>query len=235
MTSSTSTALAASDAQGIWFLNRATGLVLLALFTLSLVLGVLASSRRLPSWWPIFLGNELHRKISVLSLSFLVVHIFTAVADSFVDIDVVDVFVPFLTPYRPFWMALGTLATDLLIAVLVSTALRSRMSEHAWRFVHALSYLMWPLALMHGLGVGTDTRSPVVLALNAICVGLVVAAVVWRLMTADALGPGLRVVGITTTVVVSAGVAIWLTVGPLASGWSDKAGTPPPPKAQGSK
>ena len=235
MTPPTITALVASETQGIWFLNRATGLVLLALFTLSLVLGVLASSRRLPSWWPIFLGNELHRKISVFSMIFLGMHIVTAVADSFVDIDVVDVFVPFLTPYRPFWMALGTLATDLLIAVLVTTALRSRMSERAWRVVHALSYLMWPLALMHGLGIGTDTHSLAVLALNAVCVGLVVAAVVWRLVTADALGVGPRVVGIATTIAVTAGVALWLTVGPLASGWSEKAGTPPPANAQGSK
>ena len=235
MTPPTITALVASETQGIWFLNRATGLVLLALFTLSLVLGVLASSRRLPSWWPIFLGNELHRKISVFSMIFLGMHIVTAVADSFVDIDVVDVFVPFLTPYRPFWMALGTLATDLLIAVLVTTALRSRMSERAWRVVHALSYLMWPLALMHGLGIGTDTHSLAVLALNAVCVGLVVAAVVWRFVTADALGVGPRVVGIATTIAVTAGVALWLTVGPLASGWSEKAGTPSPANAQGPK
>ena len=226
-------ALLPSATQGIWFLNRATGLVLLALLTLSLVLGVVASSRRVPSWWPLFLGNELHRRISVFSLAFLVVHIITAVVDSFVDIDVFDVFIPFLTPYRPLWLALGTLGTDILIAVLITTTVRTRMSERQWRTTHSLSYLMWPLALVHGLGIGTDTHVRPVLVFNAVCVGFVVAVVVWRISTLDGLDIGPRLLGIGATLVVTAGIAVWLFAGPLAPGWSEKAGTPPPPSAKG--
>ena len=226
-------ALLPSTTQGIWFLNRATGLVLLALLTLSLVLGVVASSRRVPTWWPLFLGNELHRRISVFSLAFLLVHIITAIVDSFVDIDVFDVFIPFLTAYRPLWLALGTLATDILLAVLLTTTVRSKLSEHQWRAVHALSYLMWPLALMHGLGIGTDTHLQAVLVFNAACVGIVVAAVVWRISTLDGLDIGARLLGVGATLVVTAGIAAWLFAGPLAPGWSEKAGTPPPPSANG--
>jgi len=234
MTDATIVALLPSDTQALWFLNRATGLVLLGLLTLSLVLGVVASSRRLPSWWPRFIGNELHRRVSVFSLVFLGLHILTAVLDSFVDLDLFDVVIPALTPYRPFWMALGTLATDVLIAVLITTALRARMSERSWRLSHALTYLMWPMALLHGLGIGTDTRNPAVLAFNAICVGLVVASVVWRLSTIGSLARATRLGAIGMTLILVTGIAAWLTAGPLAPDWSRTAGTPPPPSTAGS-
>ena len=80
---------------GLWFVDRASGIVMLVLFTLSMLLGVLATWRTSPSWWPRLVSTELHRRITELSLTFLAVHVLTAVLDSYVDITWLDVVVPF--------------------------------------------------------------------------------------------------------------------------------------------
>ena len=84
----------------------------------------------------------------------------TTVSDGYVPIGFVDVFIPFLSPYRPFYVGLGALTFDLLLAVLVTSALRHRIGYASWRFVHWLAYLCWPIALFHALGTGTDAAAP---------------------------------------------------------------------------
>jgi sulfoxide reductase heme-binding subunit YedZ len=219
------------DPKALWFLNRGTGYVLLAMLTLTLVLGVLASSRQLPSWWPRFVGNELHRRVALLSLSFLVVHIAAAVLDSFVDISIFDSVLPFQSPYRPIWLGLGTVALDLFIAVLITTGLRSRMTEMAWRSVHVLTYPAWALAVLHGLGTGTDTQHAWALWTNAACAGVVLASLTYRLATASTLSWPVRGGLIAAAVAVPLGIVVWTVQGPLAPGWSHRVGTPAPKQA----
>jgi sulfoxide reductase heme-binding subunit YedZ len=40
---------------------------------------------------------------------------------------------------------------------------------------------MWPVALIHSIGTGTDPRFAWMLAIEAVCVGSVIAAVTWRM------------------------------------------------------
>ena len=68
----------------------------------------------------------------------------------------VDVVVPFVGAYRPFWLGLGALALDLLAALIVTSLLRARIGLRAWRAVHWVAYACWPVALVHGLGTGSD-------------------------------------------------------------------------------
>ncbi len=224
----TSALILIRDPKALWFLNRGTGFVLLSLLTLSVVLGVMASSRRLPKWWPRFVGNELHRRVALLSLSFLVVHIATAVLDSFVSISLLDSILPFQSPYRTIWLGLGTVAVDLFIAVLITTGLRGRMTEAAWRSVHVLSYLAWALSVVHGLGTGTDSHRAWALGTNAGCGALVILCLVYRLLTTTDLALPIRVGLLVATFVVPLGILWWTIQGPLAPGWSHRAGTPAP-------
>jgi sulfoxide reductase heme-binding subunit YedZ len=58
---------------------------------------------------------------------------------------------------------------------------RKRLSTGAWRSLHYLGYAVWVLALLHGLGAGTDTQSRPALALYAGSAALVTSALAWRL------------------------------------------------------
>jgi sulfoxide reductase heme-binding subunit YedZ len=140
----------------VWYLNRATGITSLVLMTATLVLGTLVRRRvRIPGL-PRFAVQGLHRNVSLLSALLLITHIGTAIVDSYVDIGVSSAVVPFVAGYRPFAVGLGTLAVDLFLLVVVTSLLRSHLPLRLWKAVHLTSYLLWPLAFVHGITAGTD-------------------------------------------------------------------------------
>jgi sulfoxide reductase heme-binding subunit YedZ len=216
---------AAVGGKAFWFLTRASGLVTLILLTGTIVLGVVASIGWTTERWPRFLSQDVHRNVSLLCLVFLGVHVSTTVLDGYVPIGVVDVFVPFLSTYRPLYVGLGALGLDLLLAVLLTSALRHRIGYASWRFIHWLAYLCWPIALIHGLGSGTDTQLPVALAVEAACTLAVLAALAWRLATGRTLPVGGRAAAAVGALVLTVAIAGFADVGPLRPGWSHRSGT----------
>ena len=166
----------------LWFTTRAAGIVTLGLFTLVMVLGILTSTRVGSNAFPRFAVMEMHRRVSLLACVFLAIHIVTSVIDSYVHISVMAVFLPFTSAYKTAWVALGTIALDLLLAVAITALLRRHMSRQAWRTVHWLAYLSWPIAVLHAVLIGTDMRAgwmDVYVALNVL---VVAAALTWRVI-----------------------------------------------------
>ncbi len=165
----------------LWYTTRATGIVTLILLTLTMVLGLATTARARSRNWPGFAQQVLHRRISIMAVVFLAIHVLTSVLDTYVHIGWLAIVVPFESPYSRFWVGLGTVALDLLVAVFVSSLLRSRMKPGTWRWIHWLAYACWPVALAHTFGTGTDSREHWVIALGALCVFSVAVSVLWRL------------------------------------------------------
>ena len=165
---------------GLWYVTRATGLVALLLLTASVLLGLLNAGRFRGERWPRFLTQGLHANLSLLVLAFLALHVLGTVLDSYTSISLVAAFVPFASDYKPFWLALGAVAIDLLIALTVTSLLRGRLGYRAWRRVHWLAYACWPVAVAHGFGIGTDRTATWVIGLTLGCVISVAATATWR-------------------------------------------------------
>jgi sulfoxide reductase heme-binding subunit YedZ len=142
----------------LWYLNRSTGLVLLVLLTATTVLGVLAMGGTPGRGLPRFVTQALHRNLALVSVVALAAHVLTAVADTFVDIRWWHALVPVGATYEPLWLGLGTLALDLILVVVVTSLLRTRLGYRTWRGIHGLSWLAWVLAVAHTSGIGTDVR-----------------------------------------------------------------------------
>ena len=210
-----------------WYLTRGTGAVALILLTLSVTLGVANVRRAHTEHFPRFVVDAVHRSASLLAVAFVVVHVVTSLLDGYAPIRVVDVVVPFLSPYRPLWLGLGTVAFDLLIAVAVTSVLRRRFGHRAWRTTHWLAYASWPVALLHGFGTGTDTKASWMLFLTGACVISVIAAVLARATAGWPEHPAARLTAIAASAIVPVGLLVWLPSGPLAAGWPRRAGTPP--------
>ncbi len=175
-----------SDAM-LWFLNRGTGFVLLGVLTATVLLGVLTARGRAGRHVPVFVARSLHRNLSLFGVVLLVAHIATAVLDEFVDIRWWHAFVPYGAAYEPLWLAAGTVASDLVLAVIVTTVVRARLGLGVWQRVHQLAYLAWALGLVHGLAIGTDTGETWALISYSTSVGVVAVAVLTRaLAPADA-------------------------------------------------
>jgi DMSO/TMAO reductase YedYZ heme-binding membrane subunit len=218
-------ALTGHGPSSLWYATRGTGAVALLLLTASVVLGIGETRAWRPPFGQRFAVASLHRTLSLLAMALLTVHIVTTVLDPFPAIGLLAAVVPFATPYRPLWMGLGAIASDLLIALVVTSLVRRRLGYRAWRGVHWFAYACWPVAVLHGLGTGSDTRATWSLGLTLACVAAVVAAVAGRVGGG---GTSRSTRGWAAAAVVASvgGLAIWLPQGPLARGWARRAGTP---------
>jgi methionine sulfoxide reductase heme-binding subunit len=209
-----------------WYLARATGAVALVLLTVSVVIGIVGSLRVSAVHWPRFAVDTVHRDVSLLVIVLLVVHIVTSVLDGFAPISLIDSIIPLHSSYRPVWLGLGALSFDLLLALAITSLVRRRLGYRRWRAIHWLAYASWPVAVLHGLGTGTDTKVWWMLALTAVCVVAVAAAICVRVARAELPVGGLRtpflVLGLGTPVALAA----FTLLGPLESGWARRAGTP---------
>lgn len=218
--------LLASNGQALWYLTRGSGAVALVLLTASVLLGVMNSTRWRTKHWPRFLTFGLHRNVTLLAIAFTAIHVVTTIADSFAPIGWIDSVIPFLSPYRPFWLGLGTVAFDLLLALTITSFLRRRIGVRVWRLVHWLAYASWPVALLHSLGTGSDARTGWLAVLGAVSGVLVFGAVVWRVWDARDGLPLVRAGAVITGVTVLVGLLVWARGGPLEKGWAARAGTP---------
>jgi DMSO/TMAO reductase YedYZ heme-binding membrane subunit len=217
--------IAAAGPSAYWYLSRATGAVALVLLTVSVVIGILGSVRFAGGpRWPRFAIDSLHRDVSLLVLVLLAAHIITSVLDSFAPINLIDAVVPLSSSYRPLWLGLGALAFDLLLAVAITSVIRRRLGYGAWRAVHWLAYASWPVAVLHGIGSGTDTKDSWMLGLTTACAGAVLIAVLVRVGRSDDRrwkAPALALATMTPV-----GIALFTLAGPLQPGWASRSGTP---------
>src|SRR5476651_484309 len=116
-----------TTATAFWYASRATGVICLVLLSVVAILGILVNRQgRLPGL-PRFAVTGLHRNLSLLTVVFLGVHIVTAVIDGYVDLPWLSTVVPFTSGYERFWIGLGTVAVDLVAAVIVTSLLRDRL------------------------------------------------------------------------------------------------------------
>ena len=218
--------MTSTSTRALWYLTRGAGVVSLLLLTTVVVLGVLSSVRWARPGWPRFASQQLHRNVSMLAVSFVVVHVITAVTDPFAPLRITDAVVPFLSRYRPIWVGLGAVAFDLLIALVVTSLLRSRLGLSRWRALHWLAYACWPVAVLHGLGTGSDVRQPWFEAVTFGCIGAVVTSVWVRVAHRWPIHAGRRAVAALASVAVPAGMFAFAAAGPLKPGWARRAGTP---------
>ena len=164
----------------LWYTTRGAGAVTLILLSCVVVLGVLSTQRVRGPRWPRFLTTGLHRNLALMTLVFLTLHIVTSVVDPFANLGWAAAFIPFSSYYRTFWLGLGVISFELLLAVVVTSLLRAYIGHRSWRLVHWLTYAAWPVGVIHGLGTGTDAWSAWMLAITAGCVAAVAIAIVWR-------------------------------------------------------
>jgi predicted ferric reductase len=174
----------------LWYFARGSGLMSLVLLTVVVALGIGARSGRPAFGLPRFAVSLLHRNAALLAVTLIAGHVLSLFFDPYAQLRLIDLVAPFLGAYRPLWLGLGTLAFDLVVALVVTSLLRHRLGVRAWRAVHWLAYLCWPIALLHGLQTGTDGGTWWLRTVAGLCTAAVAAAVAWRLSPSFARIPG---------------------------------------------
>jgi predicted ferric reductase len=143
-----------------WNIARTGGFTAYVLLTLAVVVGLALSTQlQSPRRWPRLINSELHNFLTLLSTIFLVVHVLAVWVDPFTHFGWSEILIPFVSQYRPLWMALGIVTLYLGIAIGISTWLRPRIGYTWWRRMHVLTFGIYALATLHGIGTGSDTQT----------------------------------------------------------------------------
>jgi predicted ferric reductase len=167
-----------------WDIARAGGFTAYILLTLAVAVGLALSTQlQSPRRWPRLLNSELHNFLTLLSTIFVGVHVLAVWVDPYTHFGWSEVFIPFVSTYRPVWMALGIVALYLGIAIGISTWLRPRIGYTWWRRLHVLTLGVYGLATAHWIATGSDTQTWWALAIYVISGLLVGSLLIWRLLT----------------------------------------------------
>ena len=157
-----------TDLQGFtWSIARIGGFTAYGLMLASVLIGLVLSLKWKSVRYPRFVTNEVHRFVTLLALVFTVVHGIAIAVDPFIKVSLPEILIPFTSHYRPAWMAFGIVAGYLLLAVYLSERIRSRIGYDWWRRFHTLAFVVYVFATIHGLGTGSDARTPWAIALYA--------------------------------------------------------------------
>jgi len=171
----------AIDAATQRFMLYYAGVFALIGLTASVGVGLVATDRVILTPGHRVLAQAVHRAVSFGALAFLIVHIVTEILAQ--RVHVIDAFVPFLSPFRTFYIGLGTIASDLILLLVVTSIARKRFTAHGkawrWRAIHYLAYVSFVFGILHGL-LGGRSAKPYVDWSYGFCIALVAAALVVR-------------------------------------------------------
>ena len=220
-------AASAGNPSWFWYSTRGLGAVTLIVLTCTVVLGIVTATRWIGRSTPGFVTADLHRNLSMIAMGLLLAHIITTVLDPFAHISVRDVVIPFSATYRPIWLGLGVVAAEIMVVVAATSMLRGRVGPRAWRTIHWIAYASWPIAVIHGLGTGSDARAPWLTGVVVSCVVAVVLALLTRIREGRLATVPFRAAVAVVVAIVLVVSTRWAFGGPFRADWSARAGTPP--------
>jgi predicted ferric reductase len=143
-----------------WYVTRASGIIAYLLLWFSTILGLAVTSKYLDGMLDRLFTYDFHEFISLLSVGFTLVHVGVLMLDLYMPYSLAQILVPFISPYRPFWVGVGVIAFYLILLVTITFYLRNKIGRSAFRAIHVLSLLGYIGVTLHGYFSGTDTALP---------------------------------------------------------------------------
>ena len=157
------------------------GVITLVSLSTTIMIGLVSTDRLVLSIRQRVLLQSAHRTTGVIAVTALFLHVWMKVVEKHAS--VIDVFIPFLHDgQNKVWVGFGTISGWVMVLVMWTGIARSRFvgrgSPWMWRGIHAISYLIWPIALMHGLSAGRPAATWVVVSYIVCVLGVLVGLAV---------------------------------------------------------
>ena len=170
------------ETSAYWYMARSGGIVAYVLLWLSVVWGLVMSTK-ITRWIAPPLVYGLHEFLAILSVVFMALHSLVLLGDSYFDFTLFNLAIPFTAPYEPLWTGLGTIAFYLCVALTASFYIRKIIGQKVWRTLHYISFLAYALALGHGIMAGTDSDTVVMQFIYLLTGSTVLFLTYYRLFT----------------------------------------------------
>ncbi|SDS14623.1 translation initiation factor III [Actinoplanes derwentensis] len=162
------------------YLSYYMGVIALVSLSITIMIGLVATDRLVLSIRQRVLLQSAHRTTGVIAVSGLFVHVWAKFSEGLIGI--VDIFIPFLVDGREGWVGMGTISGWVMVLVMWSGLARAKFIGRGkpwmWRGIHSISYLIWPIALLHGLGAGRPAATWVIVSYVVCVLGVLVGLAV---------------------------------------------------------
>ncbi len=151
---------AANTVQIWWYVTRSAGIIAYLLLWFSTILGLAVTSKYMDIMLDRLFTYDFHQFISLLSVGFLLIHMLVLLIDRYLPYSVAQILIPFISPYRPFWVGIGVIAFYIIVLVTITFYIKKQIGMRSFRVIHYLSLLGFLGGLLHGFFSGTDTALP---------------------------------------------------------------------------
>lgn len=165
-----------------WMVIRGSGIAAFAALSATTIWGLLVSSKLLgrlvkakPLTW-------FHESLGIVALIATGVHIAVLSVHEYVDFTWIEILVPGASDWRRGAVAFGIVSLYGLVVVVGSFYIKKHIGQKVWRLVHFTSFGVFLAALIHGVGAGTDARTPIMTGLYLGSAGVVTTLVALRLI-----------------------------------------------------
>jgi sulfoxide reductase heme-binding subunit YedZ len=140
-----------------WYITRAAGWVAYFLLWFSMVWGLAIPTKFFERFLSPTFAVDFHEYISLLSIGFIILHVSVLMIDQYLPFTLVQILVPFMASYRPFWVGLGVLGFYLSVLVTVTFYLRKKIGQTLFKKIHVLSLVAYLGVVLHAFFAGSDS------------------------------------------------------------------------------
>jgi predicted ferric reductase len=173
----------AAQPKVFWYISRGSAITAYFLLWLTMVFGVTVTNKLAVKWPGLAKTNELHQFLSILGLSFGLLHGLILLGDHYMNFSLWQIFVPFSTmSYLPLAVGLGQIGFYIWLILLISFYVRRKIGGKVWRGMHYASYFTYLAVLLHSLIGGTDVGLPWMKVVYWITGGLLLFFTIYRIL-----------------------------------------------------
>ncbi|HSB66106.1 MAG TPA: hypothetical protein VLD65_05975, partial [Anaerolineales bacterium] len=145
-----------------WYITRAAGWIAYFLLWLSMVWGLVIPTKLFEKVLSPTFAVDFHEYLSLLSIGFVVLHVAVLLFDKYLPFTLAQIFVPFLSTYRPLWIGLGVIGAYLSALVTVTFYLRKKIGQKRFKAIHTFSVFGYLGVILHAFFAGSDSSLPIV-------------------------------------------------------------------------
>jgi predicted ferric reductase len=176
----------ANSVQTMWYITRASGLIAYVLLWFSMVWGLGVSSKIFDVVLHGTFTYDFHQYISLLAIGFTLLHMGVLLFDGYMPYSIFQILIPFISPYRPFWIGIGVIGFYLMLLVTITFYMRTKISMKTFRAIHTFSLLAYFAITLHSFMSGSDSSLPSVMVLYVVTFLITMFLIVyWLIMAAQ--------------------------------------------------
>ncbi len=167
-----------------WYMSRGSAFVALSLLWISMMLGLLITDKMARTWPGAPVAFSIHEFVSLLGLAFGMFHALILLGDHYINYRLAQILLPFgSVNYHPVWVGLGQIGFYAWAIISATFYIRQSIGGKAWKFIHYASFFNFVIAMLHGLGSGTDATTVWAQAIYWVMGGSVLFLTVFRVVS----------------------------------------------------